>query len=707
MAKKIMSLLVVMTMMLSLLCGTVLATEVGEMENTVEQEKHPEVAAAKIFEDGKEHVINEDVRANGCDGAIWVKDGSKLTINGGNIYGIRCDGKKCNSSGCGYCIGVFVKGEGSVVNITGGYFENDTDGTTHCDLIYAKNGAVINISGGTFKCSTPSWTLNGGDNTNAKINVTGGKFFEYNPAIANFDPNHGNPNSDTGVAPKGAPEIFIPEGYTVVKTYDSSEKGWWYEVQPESAAKKYTAANGAVTLNENITANGCNGAVYAYDGANVTINGGNIHGQVCADCNSSMAVWALGKGTVVTINGGNFTNDSDGSEQCDMIYVKDGATIRINGGTFKCSTPSWTLNGHDTITGIIEVAGGKFYKFNPATANETEGKNGQGIAPAGKVEVKVVDGYKVIKNDDWYEVVCAHTSLEGSPLKQATITEEGCLPYFECNNCHKLFVDAAATKETTKKELILDKLVEVKGTEAVVSDAAVMGAIQNAENSSVVELPVLEASSTVKEVTVPIASVEAVAAQDKGLLIETSDVTVTLDAKTVATVAEEAKAAEKVTIEVTKEETKILNTAQKDAVKDKKVEVVISAKILADGKEISDFKGGKVTVEIPFKPAEGLNASDYKFVFIDDNGKVTEIPSKYFDGVMVVELEHFSEYAIVREEKKETTEENKTESTPAPAPAPAAPVKDNTPKTGAISVVGLVSAMAVGGLVLTRKKEII
>ena len=56
---------------------------------------------------------------------------------------------------------------------------------------------------------------------------------------------------------------------------------------------------------------------------------------------------------------------------------------------------------------------------------------------------------------------------------------------------------------------------------------------------------------------------------------------------------------------------------------------------------------------------------------------------------------------------KETTEENKTESTPAPAPAPAAPVKDNTPKTGAISVVGLVSAMAVGGLVLTRKKEII
>ena len=74
---------------------------------------------------------------------------------------------------------------------------------------------------------------------------------------------------------------------------------------------------------------------------------------------------------------------------------------------------------------------------------------------------------------------------------------------------------------------------------------------------------------------------------------------------------------------------------------------------------------------------------------------------------MVVELEHFSEYAIVREEKKETTEENKTESTPAPAPAPAAPVKDNTPKTGAISVVGLVSAMAVGGLVLTRKKEII
>ena len=39
---------------------------------------------------------------------------------------------------------------------------------------------------------------------------------------------------------------------------------------------------------------------------------------------------------------------------------------------------------------------------------------------------------------------------------------------------------------------------------------------------------------------------------------------------------------------------------------------------------------------------------DFVVIYIDDNGNITEIPTKYLDEKLVVELEHFSEYAIVK-----------------------------------------------------------
>ena len=686
MTKKIMSLIVVLTVMFSFVSISSFATEVVDTVISEYQDITKENGTVEW---------NGNITANGCDGVFYAHDNANLIINGGNIRALSC-GHGHGEKKVEYAIAVWANGEGTVVTINGGNFSNERTPDGNADLIYAKGGAKIYITGGVFENSQPEFTLNCSDNSGSTITVTGGKFYKFNPA-------------DNVVSAEGTQEVIVPEGYEVVQNGD------WFEVvkSKETIFREAIAYGGIITLENDVeltklvtieknvtiklnghnitrsTENGNAAALYVnHPEATLTIEGeGNVsaYGPV---------VW-VNAGKAV-LKGGTYT-----SNLSHAVYAQGTGHIDVENGKYIggiTEDEKFVLNIYDSdrATASIKVTGGTFVDWDPSK-NAAEGPNTNFVA----------EEYKAVANGSNYVVVCAHKSLAGYPLKEATYVEDGCQPYYECNNCHKLFMDAAATTEVANKaDLVIPKLVEIKGTEAIVSDAAVMGAIQKAENSTVVELPVLEANKTVKEVTVPIASVEAVADQDKGLLIETSDVTVTLDAKTVDTIAEEAKDATKVTIEVTKEEIKILNTAQKEAVKDKKVEVVISAKILADGKEISDFKGGKVTVEVPFKPAEGLNASDYKFVYIDDNGKVTEIPSKYFDGVMVVELEHFSEYAIVREEKKETTSGEAT-STPAPAPAPAAPVKDNTPKTGAISVVGLVSAMAVGGLVLTRKKEII
>ena len=159
-----------------------------------------------------------------------------------------------------------------------------------------------------------------------------------------------------------------------------------------------------LNLNGNtISASGYDGAIYAKNGAQVTINGdGMIIGN---DVNRyAMAVWSNGTGTHVTINGGTYQNnkaEGNTDEQMDMIYASDGGTITINGGTLDCITPKWTLNVKDADykenPDTIQVYGGTFKNYNPAeAANENPVAN------------FVADGYTVTTEEDgkdtWYTV---------------------------------------------------------------------------------------------------------------------------------------------------------------------------------------------------------------------------------------------------------------------------------------------------------------
>ena len=144
-------------------------------------------------------------------------------------------------------------------------------------------------------------------------------------------------------------------------------------------------------------ADGEDGAIRAEKGAKLTINGTDetiVTAKYVKEY--TMAVWAKDQGTVVTINGGYYTNERDPNkeDQADLIYASLDADIVINGGTFKCVTPKWTLNCKDNSNGTITVKGGKFYQFNPAEAQVGEG------------EIVVPAGYSVVEGaDGWYEVV--------------------------------------------------------------------------------------------------------------------------------------------------------------------------------------------------------------------------------------------------------------------------------------------------------------
>ena len=170
-------------------------------------------------------------------------------------------------------------------------------------------------------------------------------------------------------------------------TYDGNAK--YPEIEP------VIFKGGEHIVDFNSKADGDWGVIQAEDGAIVTIKG-DVEAIESKD-RYAMAVFAYGAGTIVKIEGGYFTQEITGSDkQYDLIYADGGAQIEITGGTFKIGggDPKWTLNCKDDSGSVITVKGGTFYKFDPSAPREGQAE-----------EVVVPEGYKVVRNGDWYTVV--------------------------------------------------------------------------------------------------------------------------------------------------------------------------------------------------------------------------------------------------------------------------------------------------------------
>lgn len=169
-----------------------------------------------------------------------------------------------------------------------------------------------------------------------------------------------------------------------------------YDEKAPTVLTKFSTLMGTHEITKNMQANGRTGAVETLQDAQVTINADvyAVYAKSNDGVGAAIAVWADGSSKVI-INGGDFRQvgaPADGN--CDLIYASDNAQIEINGGTFKAAQPNRTLNcKDDSPNARITVKGGSFYKYDPS--NPT----------LGDTEVVVADGFKVVQNGDWYDVV--------------------------------------------------------------------------------------------------------------------------------------------------------------------------------------------------------------------------------------------------------------------------------------------------------------
>ena len=163
-----------------------------------------------------------------------------------------------------------------------------------------------------------------------------------------------------------------------------------YDANAATVLKRVEYTDGEHTVTGNIQANGTAGAIHGTGTAKITVNATTVYGTYVS--NYAMAVCASSRSEII-IKGGEFANQAPAGSALSLIYAEDNAKITIEGGTFKCVAPAWTLNCNDNDTATITVKGGSFYKFDPSNVTVGEG------------EIFIAEGYKVVQDGDWYKVV--------------------------------------------------------------------------------------------------------------------------------------------------------------------------------------------------------------------------------------------------------------------------------------------------------------
>ena len=173
-------------------------------------------------------------------------------------------------------------------------------------------------------------------------------------------------------------------------TVESDSFGTDYDANSATILKRVEYTDGKHTVTGNIQANGQAGAIHGTGTAQITVDATTVYGTYVSDY--AMAVCASSRSEII-IRGGEFANQAPAGSALSLIYAEDNAKITIEGGTFKCVSPAWTLNCNDGDTATITVKGGSFYKFDPSNVTVGEG------------EIFIADGFKVVQNGDWYNVV--------------------------------------------------------------------------------------------------------------------------------------------------------------------------------------------------------------------------------------------------------------------------------------------------------------
>ena len=140
--------------------------------------------------------------------------------------------------------------------------------------------------------------------------------------------------------------------------------------------------------------------------------------------------------------------------------------------------------------------------------------------------------------------------------------------------------------------------------------------------------------------------------------------TVTLDAKTMRSVINQTKGS-LVRLVLDDAGTARLNHTQKAAIAGLNVHGGMEVYLLCmtGNKRISDFEGGVATLSIPFPVPAGHQASAFHALYVSDAGDMEWLATRYADGKLHWDVGHFSDFLIVYDENKTNPDTDSDSST--------------------------------------------
>ena len=566
-------------------------------------------------------------------GGVWVGNGGTFNMYGGSIT---------NNSGAGGGVGIGVNGWNNgnnpgTFNMSGGSISGNS--SSHASGVRLNNG-TFNMTGGTITGGDSNYDIrvekdkNSSNKFNLSGNVTIGTIRFDGGMKANIA---GKMTNDSTIV------VYMDEAREFTNSSDVTY----------NEAERFTSGLGSYVVLKN-----SNGQLYLGSGCTVTYK---VVGGTWADdttANKTESVQSGSKPASVPTGmkasdgytGGAWdTNPADATitEAKTFTYTFVEKTPANVDHVPTAKTLAYTGSAQELVNAGEATGGAMWYAIGESeteapdfdgTSDSADKKWSQSIPTATDAGTYYV-WYKVVGDADHTDTgpACVTVTISAPSYSDSTPSTTVTVPVSGSENSVNVSVTVSGSSATVRNESI----------DAVISDAAETGTVT---------IDVSNVGRTVTNAVIPAAMVEkitdAVADENNdadGLEVKLSTGAVTFDATALEAIAEQMTGRDlRLNLDSIGENR--LNTAQRTAVNDLNVEGVYDAYMTSNNVRISDFKGGKATVSVPYALKEGQIARGIVVWYVAEDGARTRMPSRYADGFTAFDVPHFSNYVIAYDE---------------------------------------------------------
>lgn len=198
--------------------------------------------------------------------------------------------------------------------------------------------------------------------------------------------------------------------------------------------------------------------------------------------------------------------------------------------------------------------------------------------------------------------------------------------------------------------------VRVSGNTATITaptDAQMEEIVGKSKETGEVTIDLSSLPEDVTAVSIPAKTVkaidEAMEDTDEGLTIKLPTGNVTFEPEALASIAAQTTGKDlKLNVDPITESK--LNAKQKEAVADLDVQAVYDIYLTSDGNRITDFGGGKASVEVTYKLKDGQQPGGIVAWYVADDGKKVNIAATPTEKTVKFTATHFSNYVVAYDE---------------------------------------------------------